>query len=102
MSKGEFGIRTTGKYQLDGPGQKVDLDELRRRPGKLMPGGRHGWVIQVVHGVDDPEQAMTEMVLDEQTLVGITTITCLWCAVAYKREIRFATCSQRPAGDANS
>lgn len=96
MGEGDFQLRTTDRFQVDGPGQKVDLDELRQRPGKLMPGGRHGWVIQVVHSVQDPELAMTEMVLDGQTLIGVTGITCLWCTVQYRNEIRFATCSQRP------
>jgi hypothetical protein len=61
----------------------------------VMPNGEHAWVIMVIHGIDDPEQAMDDMELTAETFVGVTQIHCLLCHVDYKIELRHAKCSQK-------
>lgn len=72
----------------------ADLDALRQLNHER--GGGHGWVIQTVHALDDPEQAMDSMELTEKTFVGVSDIHCLWCRVSYDTAIRSGTCSQVP------
>jgi hypothetical protein len=91
-------ITVSGMFEVDArdTSVEVDLEALRGLPGKLMPGGRHGWVIAVFHAIDDPERALDDMELTGESFVGLTPIHCLWCHARYDITVRFATCSQRP------
>lgn len=78
-------------------GCTVDLDEIRRRSSPFMPDGGHAWAINTVFALDDPEQAMDEMVLDEKNFVGVTEIYCLLCQVRYVTTNKFHKCPQKKA-----
>lgn len=87
-------------FHIDfGTGQTVDLDELRRRRMAFMPDNTHAWVISVVYGLDDPEQALDTMELGHEQFVGVTPIVCLLCNEKYRSANRFHKCPQNAPGE---
>lgn len=82
-------------FEIDfATGTKINLDELRRRRSAFMPDNGHAWTIQVVHALDDPEQALDSMMLDADSFIGVTAIACLLCGEEYRTVNRFHKCSQ--------
>jgi hypothetical protein len=78
-----------------GGGRQYNLDEIRALGKPVMPDGGHAWAISVVHSLDDPDQALDNMMLDEKTFVGVSDIHCLLCHVTYEPKIRHYKCSQQ-------
>lgn len=77
-------------------GRKISLDEMRKRKSVFMPDNRHAWVISTIFALDDPEQALDEMVLDDKNFVGVAGIQCLLCGDTYRSTNRFHECPQAP------
>lgn len=70
--------------------RRIELAELAKR--SPMPDGRHAWVLHVVHEIADPESALDSMVLDGDTMIGVTPIHCLFCRVDYEASLREGRC----------
>ena len=73
-----------------GDAQEISLDQLAGR--SPLPNGHHGWVIGVVHAIEDPEVALDSMVMDVKTMIGFTDIYCLFCQTPYEARIRDQRC----------
>lgn len=73
-------------------GRRMDVDEVRRCGRAFMPDGQHAWVISVVYGIDNPEQALDTMELTDRNFVGVTAIRCLLCNEEYRTVNRFHKC----------
>jgi hypothetical protein len=100
MKQPEPRIQATGPYPVDASSTRtIDLDDIRRRRAAIMPDGGHGWVIQVVFALDDPETALDHMELGADKLVGFTDIHCLLCQERYTTTNRYHKCPQHPPND---
>lgn len=53
-------------------------EELRARYPKRKR-GEHTWVVAMVFSVDDPTEALDNMTLGIENMVGFISIWCVWC-----------------------
>lgn len=70
---------------------EVDLAKLREAWAHVE-GAKHAWVIGALFALEDPEQALDDMELGTENLVGFNPVHCLWCHVRYRTEDRYAEC----------
>lgn len=70
---------------------EIDLTELHDA-WKYVAGARHAWVIGALYALEDPEQALDDMELGANNLVGFNPIHCLWCHVPYRSKMRHDKC----------
>lgn len=61
--------------------EEIPLASLAKR----MPPrtGDHKFAIDVVHLIEDPSTVLDEMILDSRTILGLSTIYCIFCHVPY-------------------
>lgn len=88
----EPAVTLTGVEDIDmSAPTEIDLAKLRAL-WQYIKGAQHAWVIAAMYALADPEQAMDDMTLDAENLVGFQPIHCLWCHVRYRSQIRHDTC----------
>lgn len=67
----------------------AEAKERRRQEGRTD----HQFVVMPVYALADPEQALDDMTLGVENLLGFTPIHCLWCGREYRRpEDKTAVC----------
>lgn len=72
--------------------EEINMAEIARRQAERMSVNEHVWAMAMVYHTADPEQALDSMVLNSETLLGFSDISCVRCHVAYRKEIRHETC----------
>ena len=80
VSVASMGVGYVDASQLTDLGRLTGAELAARIPRFA---GRHFWVVSMVHSVADPEQALDDMVLGTDNLIGFEAIHCLFCSVRY-------------------
>ncbi len=73
-------VETTGTYEVNArKGKRITHAELLAARPEAGLDGKHAWVINLIHRVDDPFKEVDDLELGHETLFGWTPVHCYFC-----------------------